>query len=626
MKEMTQQISILQNSADWRQRRKAARTLRDHKCEESLTALKDAVKDFDDEVAQAAILALIHRQCKEVTNFVTKPRFILSPNSSLRWTTAHSLHMFGAKTDFGFLLQMSHDADWTVRDEVLSALEVQLDNLQRGSEDSSVDDNDMSLLIRMLQIEHKGIRKKTINILVQKFTDTSLDILLEALNSDSILLKTGLIAVLGKIGGKGEIEKLAKFSSDKSPAVRRAVVQASSSIGSYRVAPVLISSLDDSDSEVVDTARDNLVKLASEDHVVDILIENLATIKSVRIRKNIIHVMGKISDNRVIPSLIGQLGTSYFFIRQAATHALINYKDTIHDEITAAMCPNQIDIGPFLEQCRKETNIYLQRELILLLGSLKNTQAVGLLEKYIESEYTELSTAAENSLDMIFTAKWARANAARLLGEIGGTKAIEMLIGGLQDWSIEIRYEAVLSLRKLRPALATEPIITAISRESDDLIKGEMLATLGDIGDYTPTIIAIVKKHATDQSQIVRQQAIRILGLFDCNTNNIPLLIKSLADQSHAVRMVALNALYSLGPNVLPDTVSTLRQSVEKYQIVHCLNLLGLFEASVHILLIQEVLSNTTSKTVRNRGLLVQHILINNRPEDKAKLFTEITR
>ena len=235
---MVKILSVLKTDKSWRERRRAARLLRKAPSDAAIQGLMEAVDDFDDEVAQTAIMSLIYLNNAEVTRTITKHRFLLSKNSVLRWTVAHALSKFGNKSHFEFLLRMSLDSDWSVRDEVFSAFDRILTGLMEELDTVTADPDsvseDVHLLIRMLQIRQKSVRKKIYPILVSAFQDLSIDPLFEALTSENVLIKTGVINVLGLLGRQDTVSYLAKHAASVSVPVRLEVVKNVSLIGGRR--------------------------------------------------------------------------------------------------------------------------------------------------------------------------------------------------------------------------------------------------------------------------------------------------------------------------------------------------------------------------------------------------------
>jgi HEAT repeat protein len=77
---------------------------------------------------------------------------------------------------------------------------------------------------------------------------------------------------------------------------------------------------------------------------------------------------------------------------------------------------------------------------------------------------------------------WTAWAAARALGEIGDTRAVEPLIAALKDSNASGRKGAVAALGKIGDARAVEPLIAALA-DSHEVVQMLAADALGDIGD-----------------------------------------------------------------------------------------------------------------------------------------------
>jgi HEAT repeat protein len=626
---MVKILSVLKTDKSWRERRRAARLLRKAPSDAAIQGLMEAVDDFDDEVAQTAIMSLIYLNHADVTRTITKHRFLLSKNSVLRWTVAHALSKFGNKSHFEFLLRMSLDSDWSVRDEVFSAFDriltglvEELDTADKESADMDSVSEDVHLLIRMLQIRQKSVRKKIYPILVSAFQHLSIDPLLEALTSENVLIKTGVINVLGLLGRQDTVSYLAKHAAAVSVPVRLEVVKNVRLIGGPEAINILISRLGDGEVRVVSAAKDALVQLKNEPHFADILIDRLNFIQNVNIRQNILQVMGRTGGTRVIPLLFVNIGSPYYFIRQAATRALVNYKDMVYERVLDVMAPAQISIAPFLKMCKDAGHVQVRLQGIELLGKSKDPYCIKVLEELLADPSKEIVAAADEAMENIFKSNWERANCAHILGEIGNPNCVGALLKALTDWSIEVRSEAVGALRKLRTVPSPEAIIQAFKVEKDAPIRSELIACLGDVGQINALTKPVIVAAMADKSQLVRQQAARALRFLDQEDETTGLLINHLADESVEVRTACVNSLYALGEHILHYVRDAFAVREEYYVKFNCLNLIGLLrdltmEPAVTRLAEQE------DGPLTKRAKIVLRTLKNNREADREILFAE---
>ena len=106
----------------------------------------------------------------------------------------------------------------------------------------------------------------------------------------------------------------------------------------------------------------------------------------------------------------------------------------------------------------------------------------------------EDSTASDE--DILMAAEWA-------LEMIGGD-AVPLLIEGLADESVNVRYLALETLRDIHDKRIIEPFVSLLEDE-DEYIRANAIQVLGNMGDKK--IIKSLKKLLEDESTIVRQAA-----------------------------------------------------------------------------------------------------------------------
>lgn len=622
---MNNQIEILKADKSWRERRRAARALRHDSSQEAIEALTEAINDVDDEVAQVAIISLVLANKPDVAHYITRPRFSLSSNSGLRWAVAHALSKFGNKSHFEFLLRMSSDTDWMVRDEVFSALDFILSSLMMELESGNKEcvDENIHLLVRMLQVRQKGVRQKIYSILVKAFKKLPLDLLLETLGSDNVLVETGVINVLGMLGQRNIVPHLAKYAASPSILIRLEVIKNVSILGGPEALIVLINRLGDGEERVTRAAKDALHTQKNEPYFTDILIDRLNNVQSVTIRKNIVQVMGRTMNPEFIPSLFVNLGSPFYFIRQAATQALVLCKELVYDRVLDIMNPVPISIAPFLKICKENMHIQARLQGIELIGKSREPHAIKVLEELLSDPSSEITTAAEEAMDSIFRSNWERANCAHILGEIGNADAAPCLLRALTDWSIEVRTEAIGAVRKLRIANSPDELIHAFHIEKDSQIRRELIACLGEVGQVNAQTKPTILSALDDKSQLVRQQAARMLRLLGPQEAVVMLLIKHLDDDSLEVRTACLNSLFALGDSILGDIRKAFAESKKIKVIFHCMNLAGLLGDISLEPQIQNIADQSESPILAQRAKVVLRALKSAHEADREILFTE---
>jgi hypothetical protein len=102
-----------------------------------------------------------------------------------------------------------------------------------------------------------------------------------------------------------------------------------------------------------------------------------------------------------------------------------------------------------------------------------------------------------------------RRDAAKTLGEIGDTRAVEPLIQALEDEESGVRMYAAMALAKIGDAKAVEPLIQALEDEESG-VRREAAEALGEIGDeraIEPLIQALEDEHP--MVQVAAKEALK---------------------------------------------------------------------------------------------------------------------
>jgi len=159
-----------------------------------------------------------------------------------------------------------------------------------------------------------------------------------------------------------------------------------------------------------------------------------------------------------------------------------------------------------------------------------------------------------------YNGKWnagigdAKTTAAKALGEIRDTRAVEPLIQALQDayfdedffwetgemesFSPWVRNAAAEALGKIGDARAVEPLIKALKSETVRVNAAEALGNIGDIRAVEPLI-----KTLKDKDQFFRRKAVEALGKIGDARAVEPLSKAALKDRDRHVQKLAQKAL-----------------------------------------------------------------------------------
>jgi hypothetical protein len=132
-----------------------------------------------------------------------------------------------------------------------------------------------------------------------------------------------------------------------------------------------------------------------------------------------------------------------------------------------------------------------------------------------------------------------RERAAKALGKIGDTRAVEPLITALGDEGEIVRWNTAQALGEIGDTRAMEPLITALGDEAG-FVRMDAAIALGEIGDKRAVEPLIAALGGEDDS--VRREAARALGEI-CDHRAIPALKKATVDSDEDVRIGARRAL-----------------------------------------------------------------------------------
>jgi len=174
----------------------------------------------------------------------------------------------------------------------------------------------------------------------------------------------------------------------------------------------------------------------------------------------------------------------------------------------------------------------------------------------IHALITILSTAHTNNVDMHKRAvnAYMRERAVRILGDIGGSHALEPLIAALNDPDRHVRLGAVSALRTIGDSRSVVPLINALHDPDSDVRKfaAAALGQIGDIRAIDPLIDVLDNPNEEDD---VRAYAADALGNFG-DTRSITPLINSL--RVPGVHWHAIEALAKIGLSAIESLITAL--------------------------------------------------------------------
>lgn len=251
---------------------------------------------------------------------------------------------------------------------------------------------------------------------------------------------------------------IALLWGDKSD--RMKAVTGLGTMAGQEAAKVLVFAFQDDSADVRDQARSQLIEIGADSH--SPIFDEIAR-PNHRNQEGFIMLLGELENPRAIPILISSLFHDRQIVREAATKAIVNFKemavedflDTIK-ELHKDPSPEIINVLRHLIQYMsldtlslllRHSHLLIRREAVAALGSLNDEALKDLLL---------------NTLDDPKPA--VRAQAANALGQIASKSTVEPLFKMLNDPEPSVRNEAGGALGKIGDRKAIEPLATALDK------------------------------------------------------------------------------------------------------------------------------------------------------------------
>lgn len=534
-------IKDLQTSLDWEDRRRAARLLGKTKEPEALPALISALEDKDEDVKQAAILALANLGDDSAVDELLKPKIINSENFDIRWAAHFALCKLQKAGDLRVIEEMLKSADdplWIIRNAATEVLSRQIDLLSQEPAPDNI-----KIFLRILATSEYEIQEKVISAL-EEIGKKNIHLMTEGLNSISDNVRAGTARILGEIGDLEVVEPLIKLLSDRNSYVRLSAVLALGKLKDESSLYSLIDKLNDTDKKIRKAAIDVLASFGKS--ATAPLINSLKYAQGKEFKKNIIKTLGKIKDPASLYLVMQALYDSFSVVRNAAIDAIVAMGDekTV-DKLIEILSVNRASIDNLLDEAQNHPFEHVRIRAIRALGELRDSRAVEVLKKILKEEENHIIVEeVENALAKIGLGAWRRRAAITALGRLGNPKALEPLIERLKDYNRDVRIDAVKALGSLKDKRAVEPILECLSHE-DYVLRKESAVVLGIIGAGNPKVTDALIERLRDEKAEVRAEAAKALGrLLDLKAREP--LKEALNDSYWSVRRDAENALNNL--------------------------------------------------------------------------------
>ena len=220
------------------------------------------------------------------------------------------------------------------------------------------------------------------------------------------------------------------------------------------------------------------------DHRIKRLIKKLSSVYwDVRMRA--VWFLGYTGDPRAIQPLIRTLKDENPTVREAAANALARIGDAravtalsntllVPDKnsdvrkaaVNALACIKDKSAVTALSNALKEGNFNVRRDATEVLCNIGNSRVIGPLINVLKNDDHFIN----------------RENAAKALGKINHTRAVEALCDALKDESFGVRMEAAKAIGAIGDAMAVIPLIKQMEADVP-IVKEKLAEALGKIGD-----------------------------------------------------------------------------------------------------------------------------------------------
>ncbi len=544
-------IAQAHGSADWHDRRLAVIALGYRDDPEILPVLLTCLQDPVSEVQHAAIIALGRRGDRVAMQELLRPKILGSSEANVRWAATSALGKLGDHRVIDQLVRMVDDEEWLVSNEAIEVLRAKVAEI--------IEAQDLRLariLIRMLNLPDPELVELAKGGLERLGSDAT-PILCDALGSVWEAVRRHAATVCGLVRDPAMVDSLVTALGDERPSVRREAALALGEIGDHRGLRPLISVLGDFDGQVRKGVVDALVALGVV--AVEPLCIALEHAKSKQARCAALEALGVLGDGRAIPILVHCLGSSYHLVRLGAIVALGRFGRAVVEPLLGILSYNRSDISYLMQEVTSSSDVQTRVRAAKALGDLEDHRAVEALKAQLSDPNREVALAAQEALEKIGCAAWARRGAATVLGRVGDRRVTPEVLVLLDDDSVNVRRAAVRALGGLEASEHTARLAVMARRDPERLVRRAALNVLRDLDPATQELFATALEALIDDAADVRARAARIAGTFIDQRAIEPLLAR-LSDPSWNVRLSAETALSSQGKPAVPGLLVVLRE------------------------------------------------------------------
>jgi HEAT repeat protein len=500
-------------------------------------------------IRHAAVISLGRYGNPDAIEQLAKPKILHSKVVNIRWAAVAAIGKLGDFRVIDHLLKVVNDPEWIVRNQAVTEIKEKIrEIIQRN------DHKYARFLIRLLTLDHSEIVELAVEGLAE-LGEQNVDLLLDALDSTSHLVRKNAARALGQIKTRRAVPQLISLLKDDHWQVRRRAAEALGEIRDKRAVEPLVQCVGDSSEGVQQKAVRALVGFGKLSTIP--LLKNLAHEKNKFALRAILYTLGEVGDDKAVPALIDHLRSSYFVVRTVAVKALVKYGPKIIDLLIPTLVANRSNIRPLLNDASNHKHPPLQLRAVRALGGLEDHRAVPLLKELVDEGLPDVQDAAVQALIQIGCGAWGRCCALIVLSQIGDESLVPHFLSCLDDDSDNVRLEAVRALRRVDGSAAVEPLIHAARKDRDFYIRFEAMRLLRQIGVGHAEVLELALSALQDRSREVRSQAARLLGNFQ-NPKSIQPLLKATADSHWSVRESAENGLINFGNKAVPELIGAL--------------------------------------------------------------------
>ncbi|MCJ7813650.1 HEAT repeat domain-containing protein [bacterium] len=548
-KDIARLIQTVCEGKDMSERREAVIELGYEKDDAVYRVLVEQLNDPSKTIQHAAVISLGRYGNPSAIEELVKPKILHSPVVNIRWAALVSLGILGDYRIIDHLLKSIGDPEWIVRNQAVTELKEKIQEIMELK-----DYRHVRILIRLLALDNDEIIDLAVEGL-SALKEKSVDLLLEALKSPSLLMRKNAARVLGQIKTDRALPPLIDLLLDPNWEVRKSAVEALGNIGHKLAIEPLVQRLGDNVESVRNQAMKSIIGFGIS--VTQPLLNALSHEKNKYALRVLLLTVGEIGDTKAIPYLIDYLKSSYFIVRIAATNALIKFGPEMINPLVSTLSTNKSNIRLLLRDAANHKNVSVQIRAIKALGGLEEHRAVRLLKNLVEKGSLEIQEAAEQALVQIGCAAWGRCGVLIVLSKIGHVALIPHFIHALRDDSNNVRLEAVRALASVGGPDAIYSLISVVKKDRDPYIRQEAMRYLRSIGVGYSEVLGLALSALEDSFHYVRSEAARLLGNFQ-NDRSIQPLLKATADVHWSVRESAEIALLNFGSRAVPQLIDAL--------------------------------------------------------------------